>query len=396
MKRIFYLITAASVSLTFAACRTSPPPFPKFEGRAPRTIAVLPVDGSLPARERGILRKLVGGFLAEKQFTKLDDAFVDRELALEGLRPWAAGWIPDDAALARFGKKIGAEAFCTLSGFEDERVSAAVFYKRGLSGTVKWFDVASGKSIWTAPVSASRTGGLLLESGQIIKAVSNTIESAGEEQFVTLAATIALELADAFPVGPAAVDAPAKSPVVSVRIESPGDLRPGDPLTIRASGAPRCRAYARIGDSNLQYPLHEETPGFYAATIRIESGAGEIDGPVSVILYDELGGASAPAASNSNVAIRARRLEPPASVRVEPVAGSNRKFKIQWSAVAGAESYEVIRLGAGPPFAIDARGATSLEDEIPAGTSGAVWAVSAVPASGAPGPPSAPASVAIK
>lgn len=390
IKRISFILIMTA--LVFS-CK-SRAAFPKLSGEAPRTVAVLPVEGTLQIRARSILRRLVGTFLADKQYYKLDDEYLDGELARAGWRPWDEAWIPSDAELAHFGKKAGADALLILTGFEDDRVSAAVFYKRGLAGTVKWFDVRSGSVIWSAPVSASRSGGVLLESGQIIKAVADTAAASGEEQFIKLAAVVALDIVNDLPAGAATAELRERPNVTEITLVSKADLRAGDTLQIQARGTRRSRGVARVGGTNLQFPLHESAPGVYVGSLRIEPGAGGKAGPVSVVLFDDRGDASEQKLTKESINIVAPRVDPPARVRVDVAAGGNLKYKISWDAVAGAQNYEVVRLGPGGPVSFTIINATTFEDEPPAGVAPASYAVSARTESGILGPPSAAALVA--
>lgn len=388
--RIFTIVALAPFLFILNSCKSAAPAFPPFAAAAPRTVAVLAVEGTLQKEPASLLRRFTGALLADRQYTVLDEAWVDAAAARAGLKPWDAKWIPAEETLAAFGREIGADALLVFAHFEDERVSAAVFYKRGLTGTVKWLDVASRKFIWTAPVAASRSGGVLLESGQIIKAVSDTVGASDGGQWVQLAAAAARDVASAIPEGGARDGLRARPEIQQISIAGDRELAPGKTLQIHARGSARGRAVARVEKLNLQFPMHESVPGEYSGQLRIEPGMGSADGAVSAILYDSAGDASEVKLTKEIVNIRAPRVDPPSDVTVTAVAGAKRTFQIRWSPVEGADHYEVVRVGPGAPVSFPVGAVTEFTDTPPGDAGTFSWSVSTRSASGIPGPPSIP------
>ncbi|MFN0206147.1 MAG: hypothetical protein ACKVS6_07515 [Planctomycetota bacterium] len=389
-----YYSVLALLLLLSTACRSAPKEFPKFEGQPPATIAVLPIDGSLPPRSSTILRNLMGAFLTERQYSKLDDEFVDAELARSGYSPWNGRWLPGDAELAAFGRSVGVDALVVISGFEDKGFSAAVFYRRGLTGTVRWLDTRNARTLWSADLSASRSGGLLLESGQALKAVSQTVQAGSEESFFRLAASVSRELAEAVPENKNPGALQMRPRVESVSLSSQERLGPGVVWRVEARGTPRARGIATVDGLAGGFPLVETAPGIYNGTYRVEAGWGEAKGRVNVVLYNSFGDPSETKSSDSMLYVSAVRLDSPRDVRAEVADAASRKVRVAWSPVAGAAAYDFVRLGTSAPFSVVVN-TTHYEDTIPAGEGSVFYAVSARTSAGNSGPASAPITIAL-
>jgi hypothetical protein len=386
-----------------AACSAATKVVQPLEGEPPSTIAVLPPEGTLSSRSKAILRGLLGSLLADRNYAKLDDEIVDSRLASAGYSPWNPDWLPADEALASFGRSIGAEGLVLAEDFVDDRFSAGVVFRRGLTGTLRLLDARTGKTVWKAEVGSSDSGGVLLESGQVIRALSETIESGGEEAFGHLAANLALDAAEAFPPNSRPRRIPERPRVETVRVTrlgasaSPPDLLvAGDTLEIVARGSAAARGRASIAGLAGDLPLVEEEPGAYRGRLRIEAGHGQGSGPVVVTLYDAFGNTSAPARSGSTWSLFAPRLDPPSSLTATVADGDRRRVRVRWEASPGAAAYLVARVSGGDPVTIEAGARLELEDVVPAEASVAFYVVSARSAAGAVGPPSAAASVRLE
>ncbi len=389
------LLGRAALLLVLAgACSSIRPSVPPFREAPPKTIAVLPLEGDLAPRGRAIVRRLVGGLLADRGYVRIDDEIVDAELAAAGLAPWNSRWVPDDTTLASLARRLGAGALLVGEDFQDSSLQAGVFYRRGLSGRFRWFDGASGATLWSTEVGRSTTGGVALQSGQVLKALSETVASGSEDRFVRLAAAIALDFTDAVPAHPSATELGERPTVESVRfVAERRALVAGDMLDLEARGTPGGRARADLAGLAMELPLAETSPGTYRARARIDAGMGVAGGPVTVTIYDRFGRASAPRSSAESLAIDAPRLDPPSEVVVESLV-ARRRLRIRWSESPGAAGYSVARITEGAPESIAvARGAVELEDTVPDPARTVVYAVSAHSASGCFGPPAVSAVV---
>jgi len=395
-----FRIAGLLASLAMPACAASTKVVQPLDGDPPSRIAVLPFEGDLSPRARAILRGLVGSLLADRNYAKLDDEVVDSRLALDGHAPWNGTWLPADEALAAFGRSIGAEGLVLGEGFSDSRFSAGVVFRRGLTGGLRLLDSRTARTIWRAEVGSSDTGGVLLESGQVIRALADTIGSGSEEEFGHLAAALALDAARAFPENPRPLEIPARPRVESVSVtRSGGDPAPPDLLVagatveIVARGTPGSHGRASVAGIDGAIPLVEGDPGVYRGRLRIEAGHGQGSGPAVVCLYDAFGNASAPARSDSLWSLFAPRLDPPAALRAEIVDSDRRRVRLRWEASAGAAAYVVGRLSGGDPVTLEAGARLEIEDSVPPGGESATYVVSARSANGAVGPPSPAASV---
>lgn len=393
--KILRFLVICSLLATGVSCKNVSVKHKEFEGFSPRTVAVLPADGTLPERGRRVLRNLIGSFLQEKQYIKIDDAFVDMELAKAGFEPWREGWIPNDAAIYQFGRALGADAVLCLSGFEDQRFSAGVLYRRGLAGMLRWMDTKTEKIIFTSDLSASKTGGLALESGQVLKAISNTTENGGEEQFARLAASVAFDFINSIPDAKITSELAGRPVVQSLQLKGNDIIYAGQTWGVELRGTPRSRGMVMIEGCPGEYPLHEISPGLYTGEFRADAGLGEVNATISAVLFSLTGDPSEPK-NGGTLRISAPRLDPPNSVNVSILDATKRETRVVWNSVPGAKGYDVVRLGGEAPMVISGVKGNEWIDTVPLGIDSVSYAVCAKSESGISGPPSAQAFAILK
>lgn len=387
---------AAMLALLGSAACSSAPKVPPFQGTPPKRIVVLPFEGTLSVRGRAAVRRLLGSFLVDRQYTKLDDEIVDSRIAQMGWQPWERSWIPSDADLAAAARALGAGAVVVGQNLRDESVSAGILYKRGIYGTVRWVDAATAKTLWSVEVGSSRTGGLALESGQVLKALSETVEASTDEAFVKLAAKLAFELAEAVPAHPEESEVAPRPQITQISASPNGEvLHAGDLLTLRVEGTPGGRARAAFAGLSCAVPLAEIEPGVYGASVKILPGMGAGEGPAVATIYDRTGQPSEPRSSAVSVRIDAPRMDPPAELTAAVEPGT-RRVRLAWKSVPGAVHYSVARIAGGPPVTLDAGSALEWMDTVPGGSPRATYAVAGAGATGLFGPPSPAVVVELK
>jgi len=381
-----------------AACAATTRQTQSLQGPPPHTIAVLPLEGgNLPPRGRAIVRRLLGSALQFRHYATLDDEFVDQRLALAGYQPWQERWLPADAELSRIGRELGVEAVLVAEGFEDSRFEAGVFYRRGLEGRLRLFEVAAQRTVWSATAGDSGSGGVLTGSGQIVRALADTFEGS-DAVFVRHAASISLDLMEALPENPTPPAAAARPQVRSVALGSSRDggvtLQPNDRVTVEVLGTPGCRASASVGAQLVGYPLVEVTNGCYRGTIRVEPGSGTSNGPVGGGLIDAYGGVGESQHSATSVAFLAPRLAAPADVVAEITDRQRRSVRLHWQPVAEAKEYLVFRATAvGESRTLAPVATTSALDCVPPEAAGVRYFVQARNATGAASSKSVPVAV---
>lgn len=403
MKRGFGWTLAAAAALGGCAGRSTL--IRPLEGARPEPVAVLPVDGDgIPPSLRRVARRLVGSFLVERGYAKLDDAIVDRALAAAGVRAWPREWPPDDGSLAQVGRTLGARALLLVQAMKDERyVAAGVYFRRTVSAHARLIDVATERTVWAARVEASSSGGPLLAPGQLIKAVVATVDSSSDLERFRLVSTMALDSVSLLPPGRPEREAPRRPELESLDVRvirahggapngdsDPAVVLPGDAVEITARGEPGGRVSASHGPTFRDYAIFEEEPGVYRGRVRVEPGAGERTSPVHAALYDVLGNASERRDSARRIELRAPRLEAPQSVVAELVDGDPGRMRLRWEPAHGAVAYSVVRL-ADPPVVEDA--GASLEWEGAAPASGGDFVVFARDAASTWSLPSSPVAV---
>ncbi|HKD99488.1 MAG TPA: hypothetical protein VKE69_00645 [Planctomycetota bacterium] len=391
---------AASAALLAIACSSGARVTRELRGEAPATVAVLPIEGTLSPRAREILRRLVGSFVQGRNYAKLEDEAIDARLAAAGYAPWNPKWLPSDADLAKFARSAGADAVVVGDRFDDTRFSAGVFFQRGLTGRLRVVRARDAETIWSADVGSSSSGGLLLGSGQAIRAVSETVEAGSEATFGRLAAGLALDAIDLLPQHPKEMEVRARPVITDLKVKRAlelhadgGPLAAGDVVEIEATGTPGARARASIAGRTGDVPLPETAPGVYRGLVPIEPGSGTGSGPAVVVLYDAYGSVSEPRRSTESWTIDSPRLDPPTGVRAD---AKGRSVRVQWDSIPGAAGYTVVRAVDASPTQLDAGIATELVDEVPAGARDVFYVVAARSASRRFGPTSAPVHVAVE
>jgi hypothetical protein len=386
----------AILTLFLGACRITKNRFPGFAGAPPKTLAVLAPEGTFPERGRQILRQLVGGHLEERQYEVLDDEFVDLQLTRAGFDPGAEKWLPGDAELAKAGSALGADVLVILSRFEDEQVSAAVLYQRGLGGVVRWLDTRTARTVWSTEVSITKFGGLAIESGQVVKALENNFENGSEAAFVRLASAIARDVAAEVPLHPEPAGVKPRPVLDSLTVVPAASLAAGREWTAEARGSRGGRAIVRFATLTGEFPLVEEEPGVYRGRFRVVPGWGEVSGSFRAVLYDAYGESSAVVSTRDAFALAAPRLDPPAKLDVKVADAARRRILVSWEPSPQVQQYQIVRTGGTGPvsFVVDASG--RFEDQLTDGETRVAYVVAARSAAGAIGPPSEPRQVEIQ
>lgn len=306
--------------------------------QAPKRVVVLPVDGdgSLDSGARELLRSRLGGLLAAAGYDVIDDERADGELTRAGLQPWKPAWLPSTEALAKLVRRLDADGAVVLSGFRASSTQALVYADRGIEGHVALLDVRSLRSVAKKAVSAKRSSGVIVDSGQIVKAIGETAQNGSDQVLAALVIKAALEAAEAMPAPPKRGPATASRPKVdSVEVRR-GDgsrrsdraLAAGDSVEIEARGTRGGRARASLPGYPGAIPLSEDpATGVYRGRLHIEKGSGEGMGEVVVSIYDSAGRASEPRASDSAWRLAAPRIDRSSSgvpVAVVPPVGGRR------------------------------------------------------------------------
>ena len=290
------------------------------DAEAPKSVVVLPVDGdgSLDAGARDLLRRQLSGLLAAAGYAVIDDERADSELARAGLQSWKPSWLPSTQALAQAARRLDADGVVVLSGFRASSTQALLYADRGIEGHVSLLDARSLRVIASKAVSAKRSSGVLVDSGQIVKAIGETADNGSDQLLASLAIKAALEAAESMPAPPRRAASAAPRPKVESVDVRRGDgssrslhvLQAGDSIEIEARGTRGGRARASIPGLPGTFPLTEDpATGVYRRRVRIEAGSGEGAGAVVVSIYDAAGRASEPRTSDSAWRLAAPRID---------------------------------------------------------------------------------------
>lgn len=316
---------------------------PDASPSAPRSLAVLPFSPSQELREEYAgnalflahlelraeqLRTAVAERFALLPYLQLSPAQVERRLLDAGLNEIDRDQgVPAEALRAALGVDLVVRGVLS----EDLHVPVGIIYWRSVACRLEVVDLRRGGQLFaTLERLEADLGGLLMEMGQPLEGLEDTIDSHSESAFLRLADQLAGQLAREFPrpavspeLEPPRLDSvrwrldqrpwsrevralPAASPPPSEQT-----LGPGATLQFELRGAPGMRASFRLSGGRA-LPLTEVSQGHYVGHYRVSPG--EVCSGPRLLLSDAFG-----AAETRELPLRvdARRPPPPQGLAAE-------------------------------------------------------------------------------
>ncbi len=149
----------------------------------PRRIAVLPMAGEAAAKDRALIRSMLGQSLLVRNVSVVENAYVDRVLSEEGWMTDPGRFDPFLIPPAEVCRALGVEGIIIGTGFETEDREYFLYFRRGLQGRLMWWS-GEGRLYWEADHCATRSGGVLIGSDQIITTISEHVENGTSLAFV--------------------------------------------------------------------------------------------------------------------------------------------------------------------------------------------------------------------
>ena len=152
---------------------------------APRELAILPLAGDASLMDRELVRAMLKERLAVRYFAVLDNAWVDRVLAERGWLADPEAFDPTRLPLPAVCEALGTQGVVIGTEVGSSTFDIGLFYRRGFGGKLAC-STAKGRLWYEGEYAATKTGGVLLKSGQIINAITDHVESGTSRGFIAL------------------------------------------------------------------------------------------------------------------------------------------------------------------------------------------------------------------
>lgn len=340
---------ATALALLVSGCA----PFARVDEEAlrqanPRTLAVLPFEldsqdaGPRGALQAAALRAAVQHRIAALPWLHLELEEVDRLLARAGLSPERAA----AASYQTLARVLGVDALLRGRVTKLSNLQGGVVFRQAIGAELRLVDARTGVELAQVRHTEAKTGGLLLDRGQSVEAVQQTLDNTSDIGFVRLAERFAEEVVAVLPPppSPARVEPPALERV-EARATGATPLGVAAEVEVQADGPPGLTGAFDLGHGIAEVPLVEEAPGRYRGWYRVATGD-RADEPPSVHLGDRWGVGVQRVLRDTPVPIEARPPRAPQGLALAPAPDGGAR--LTWSGCPEAVCYRV--------FALDARG----------------------------------------
>jgi len=253
----------------------------------PHTLAVLPFAGDAPPPTRELARGLFAARLRELGYRVVEPVYVDRVLAENG-------WLADPDAFAMSALpladaivRLGCDGVLVADELDESHYNLLLLRRQAVTGHLRILDRA-GREWWTASHKVAKTGGFLLQSGQVLT------ELRAQGMHGNSAATIALvdglleDIAATLPrdersVEPTAPGRPLQVGAVEVQRSGAAGTR----LLVNATATPGACVWFDLGGDLVGVPMTGSGDRFTGA---IDVPAGVATTTLRVRARDPFGG----------------------------------------------------------------------------------------------------------
>ncbi|MCA8970330.1 MAG: hypothetical protein KDC95_11115 [Planctomycetes bacterium] len=175
------LAIALGSALTFTSCSNLR--HGSSDEAPPMLVAVLPIRGSLASGDRDVVREMLHHRLATLEMRVVDNAWVDRRLASAGLIDPRDELVSDALEPEAVCRALDVDGYVVGSEFEKCSTDLWLYYRRSLRGHLELWN-RNGDRVWWSQHSKARSGGLLVQSGQVYKALRDTSARGAPIEFV--------------------------------------------------------------------------------------------------------------------------------------------------------------------------------------------------------------------
>lgn len=186
----FKIVILFILLLSLTSCGPTITLSPKLgSSKANLTIAFAPINKSSDIRDERaeLFRNSIVAKLKSKGYFLLEKSIVNE--------------ICEDAKCINKNKlfeQYNVGALLSISLETSSETDWGIISYNAINGNAKLEDSA-GRDLYTASSSASKSGGLILQSGQIIKAIKNIYINSADETFLNLSSTLANDLIEPLP-----------------------------------------------------------------------------------------------------------------------------------------------------------------------------------------------------
>lgn len=245
----------------------------------PRVIAILPVSGGLSALDRDLVRALLRNRLATRRVRVVENDWVDRKLI-------ASGWLadeqfePEKLDPVRVCTALQVDGFVIGSAFRESRLDLLLYFRRSFSGRLDWWNEGGSKRWWVEH-SKSKSGGLVVQSGQILKAFRTTTGRAAPTGFThNVEAWLDESLATLPEWSVAADDEEGRPTITSVALDVSADGRRVD---VTASADPGAELRFDLAEAR-HVPMTEVAQGEYRGSyVRVPGSNAPVEPKLEVV-----------------------------------------------------------------------------------------------------------------
>ena len=238
---------------TLSACGPTVRKAPELEGAKIQTLAVLPAKADPDLRRERVefVRQSLIRELVSSGFVVLDDSIVNR-ICVDA----------ECSARAKLKEKYKIDGLVAIELKSLSRVNLGAAYYNRINGDVKLL-TADSKELLDIEHTESEKGGLLFNSGQVIQALIETYDNAGDDSFNKLAERFEKTVAYRYPspTGGAVLTGLSDVNITQTEITPLGDSR----YRICAKG--NSGATANFVVDRIKTPLRERTPGEYCGAM---------------------------------------------------------------------------------------------------------------------------------
>jgi hypothetical protein len=245
------LVGSLLLSVFVMGCSLTRTPTFKAGETLPSTLAVLPSNytGEIPRERIDLVRNAIVRELRNKNFVVVEDRVISSACS--------SPTCPERAELA---KNYLVEAFVTLDVSSFSRNNFIAGYYNQLEGSLTVAN-PSGEVLAKSSLTESESGGVLLQSGQIIQGIISQAEHTGDTVFDKLADKFAKSIADSLPP-PRPATSPLATEGVALALQSvSARWLTNTAYSVCAKGTPHSFAYLVI--DKTQTSLRETSPGSY-------------------------------------------------------------------------------------------------------------------------------------
>lgn len=237
-------------------------------GPMPRTVAVLPLAGDADPRLRLLCRALLVSGLQQHGLRVAETDHTDRILA-------EYGWLRDPAAFRPEGMEVGSacaalgvDALAVGTGFDESSFNLLLVRRHSFAGDLE-LNRADGSRALRVGGSTARTGGFLLQSGQVLSELREQGEHGTPRASVALVDAFVDDVLAALPP-PTAGDGGEPAAAMAVALRA-ADLRleAGDGgrarLSVRGTVPPGTRVWLDLDPATNGVPARERDGAFSVA-----------------------------------------------------------------------------------------------------------------------------------